>query len=384
VKRLVVCCDGTWNTADQQDVGGLPTPTNVTKIALSIADQDHSGNDQLVFYQAGVGTKRSERFFGGAFGYGLSRNVRDVYRFVVRNFEPGDQLYFLGFSRGAYTARSAAGLIRNSGILRRENSDLIDEAFSLYRDRSSATEPDSVAARLFRRLNSHESRIRFIGVWDTVGAYGIPLSGSRLVHAVNRHWRFHDRVLSSKVDAAFQALAIDEKRRPFKPAIWERSPKQSTEQRVEQMWFSGVHSDVGGGYAQTGLSDIALIWMANNAHQWGLQFRRDTIFANPALVNLYEERDLPITENPLMTPGHKSLKGFYRLLPPRHRRIGEKYASNESAACTAVQRAGGVKGDQEGVAGYRPKNLVRYLDQTERRITDLDLQRAGSTLAVAV
>jgi hypothetical protein len=302
----------------------------------------------------------------------------------VRNFEPGDQLYFLGFSRGAYTARSAAGLIRNSGILRRENHDLIDQAFSLYRDRTSATEPDSVAARLFRRLNSHESRIRFIGVWDTVGAYGIPLSGSRLLHAVNRRWQFHDQTLSSKVDAAFQALAIDEKRRPFKPAIWKQSPKKSTGQRVEQVWFSGVHSDVGGGYAQSGLSDIALIWMANNARQCGLQFRNDTIFANPALVNLYEERNLPITGNPLMTPGHKSLKGIYRLLPPRHRRIGEESASSESAARTAVQRAGGVKGEHEGVAKYRPKNLISYLERTDHQITDLDPPDDGSTLAVAV
>jgi len=375
MKRLVVCCDGTWNTADEEDQDGRPAPTNVTKIALALADRDGQANDQLVFYQAGVGTRPTERFFGGAFGYGLSRNVRDAYRFVMKHFEPDDELYFFGFSRGAYTARSTAGLIRNSGILRPENHDLIDDAFALYRDRRKVTQPDSVAARLFRRVNSYECRIRFIGVWDTVGAYGIPISGSRLVPALNRHWRFHDRVLSSTVDAAFQALAIDEKRRPFKPAIWEPSPNRTRGQRLEQVWFSGVHSDVGGGYRQTGLSDIALRWMADKAYECDLRFRTGTIFADPASINLYDGEDVTVAENPLMDPAHKSYKGIYRLLPPRRRRIGETDVRSESVTSTAVERAGGVDGQDGGVAGYRPKFLVRYLGQANPPITKLDPSR---------
>jgi uncharacterized protein (DUF2235 family) len=167
----------------------------------------------------GVGTTRGERIRGGAFGFGLSRDIRDTYRFLVQNFEPGDELFFFGFSRGAFTARSTVGLIRNSGILGREHADRVDEAYALYRSRSSQTHPRSVEA-LFRRSYSHETRIRFIGVWDTVGALGVPLSGLRLLNLINRRWQFHHTDLSTTVDGAFQALAIDEKRGPFQPTIW--------------------------------------------------------------------------------------------------------------------------------------------------------------------
>ena len=116
-KRLVVCCDGTWNTPDQL------APTNVTKVALAVAPTDSAGHKQLMFYHEGVGTNRWERIWGGAFGFGLSRNVCDTYRFLVQNFEPGDELFFFGFSRGAFTARSTVGLVQNCGILRREHAD---------------------------------------------------------------------------------------------------------------------------------------------------------------------------------------------------------------------------------------------------------------------
>ena len=130
-KRLVLCCDGTWNSPDQK------SPTNVTKLALAIAPVDAMGGEQRIFYHCGLGTNRWERIRGGAFGFGLSRNVRDAYRFIVQTFEPGDELFFLGFSRGAYTARSTAGFVRNCGILRREHEDRVDEAYTLYRDTSS-------------------------------------------------------------------------------------------------------------------------------------------------------------------------------------------------------------------------------------------------------
>jgi uncharacterized protein (DUF2235 family) len=118
-KRLIVCCDGTWNTADQA-IAGRPSPTNVTKLALSIASEDSAGVRQRVYYHSGVGTSRWERLRGGAFGVGLSRNVFDAYHFLIDNYESGDGLYLFGFSRGAFTARSLAGLVRNCGILRRE------------------------------------------------------------------------------------------------------------------------------------------------------------------------------------------------------------------------------------------------------------------------
>ena len=120
MKRLIVACDGTWNRPDQLD-RGEPAPTNVAKLAMALADRDDAGNPQLVHYQPGVGTRRWERLRGGGFGIGLSRNVQECYGFLVDNYEPDDELYFFGFSRGAFTARSTVGLVRNSGILRREN-----------------------------------------------------------------------------------------------------------------------------------------------------------------------------------------------------------------------------------------------------------------------
>jgi uncharacterized protein (DUF2235 family) len=217
-KRLVICCDGTWNTPDQSD-GGRPALTNVAKVALSVSSSSEANVEQRVYYQHGVGVSRWEHIRGGAFGFGLSRNVREAYRFIVENYEPGDELFFFGFSRGAFTARSTVGLIRNAGILRRENTARIDEAYSLYRDR--AVHPNDLESQLFRRTYSFETRIRFIGVWDTVGALGIPLSGVRGLKAITSRWEFHDTALSSIVDAAYQALAIDERRGPFEPAIWE-------------------------------------------------------------------------------------------------------------------------------------------------------------------
>lgn len=211
-KRLVVCCDGTWNFADQ------PSKTNVAKVALSVLPGFAAGKEQRVHYHSGVGTRRRERLRGGAFGAGLSRNVVDAYRFLVETYEPDDELFLFGFSRGAFTARSLAGLVRNGGILRREHADRIPEAWALYRDRIE--QPNGAAATLFRRSYARETEIRFIGVWDTVGALGIPVPGPTWLqpaaHRFNRRWAFHNTELSSWVRAAFHALAIDEQRSAFR------------------------------------------------------------------------------------------------------------------------------------------------------------------------
>lgn len=215
-KRLVVCCDGTWNFADQ------PSKTNVAKIALSVRPGSAAGREQRVYYHSGVGTLRQERLRGGAFGMGLSRNVLDAYRFLVESYEPDDDLYLFGFSRGAFTVRSLAGLVRNSGILRRDHVDRTREAWALYRDRIER--PTGAATTLFRRTYARETPIRFIGVWDTVGALGIPTPDAAClrptVDRFNRRWAFHDTELSSWIAAAFQALAIDEERSAFRPALW--------------------------------------------------------------------------------------------------------------------------------------------------------------------
>lgn len=359
-KRLVLCCDGTWNTPDQL------SPTNVTKIALAIAREDDNGREQRSFYHLGVGTNRWERIRGGAFGFGLSRDVRDVYRFLVQNFEPGDELFFFGFSRGAFTARSTAGFVRNCGILRKEFADRVDEAYALYRNRSSNTHPKSVEATLFRRSYSYETRIRFIGVFDTVGALGVPLDGLRLVNLLNRRWQFHDTDLSTTVDAAFQALAIDEKRGPFRPTLWTRSadsPKADSQQ-LEQVWFTGVHSDVGGGYPQRELSDIPLLWMVDRASRSGLAFQHDAFTHRPDGAAAPSENDETLRSRTYVHQDplgqlHESRKGLYRAIPPFVRRLGVTAEAHEAVASSAVER-------HKQVRTYAPSGLIAYLEQQPR------------------
>jgi uncharacterized protein (DUF2235 family) len=163
----------------------------------------------------------------------LSRNVFDAYHFLIDNYEDGDELYFFGFSRGAFTARSLAGLVRNCGILRRENADRINEAWALYR--SSADKPTGVASILFRRAYSYEPRIHFPGMRDTVGTRGIPALGPRWLQPIakwlNHRSQFHDTKLSTWVDGAFHALAIDEQRAAFEPTLWHQQPAPKTKSR---------------------------------------------------------------------------------------------------------------------------------------------------------
>jgi uncharacterized protein (DUF2235 family) len=343
-KRLVVCCDGTWNTEDQEGHGR--SPTNVTRLFEDVAKQDGHGVEQKPFYHPGVGTTRGERLRGGAFGFGLSKDVKDSYKFIVENFEPGDELFFFGFSRGAFTARSTAGLVRNSGVLRRDEAGRLDEAYKLYRSREA--DPRSEAARNFRDAYSYETRIRFIGVWDTVGALGIPLSGGRLVNIINRRWQFHDTDLSTTVDSAYQAIAVDEKRKPFKPTIWKQQADAPATQHLEQVWFAGVHSDVGGGYQLRQLADITLWWMKDAATSCGLLLERVDDGIDPAWVD---------------GRLHHSDKGLWRVLPPYVRPIGQVDPKHEAAASTAVDRLDSRT--------YSPANLEKYLRSSGKKVTEI-------------
>jgi len=332
-KRLVVCCDGTWNRPDQLK-HGVPTATNVSKLALGVAREDAKGIRQLLFYQHGVGTQRFERIRGGALGFGLSRNVRDCYRFLVENYEPGDELYLFGFSRGAFTARSTAGLVRNAGILRPEHLARIDDAYRLYRAREDTRRPRGVEARIFRRMYSHpENDIKFVGVWDTVGSLGIPTGVLRLPF-LTRRWSFHDTTLSSRVRFAYHALAIDELRKPFKPTLWEQKERVPG-QTLEQVWFAGVHSDVGGGYPEPDLADIALLWMMQRARGTGLAFDPDHLKPSTPPIDA-ELRALGAQVAPdALGPIHQSRKGIYLLQPPHLR---PPKADGGAAASSAVRR----------------------------------------------
>jgi uncharacterized protein (DUF2235 family) len=338
-KRLVICCDGTWSSLKQ------PNPTNVRRVWDEVPRAAADGTPQLTCYLEGVGAGLPllGHLAGGAFGWGLSANVRKAYEFVVKNYEPDDELFFFGFSRGAYTARSTVGLIRNCGVLRSEHAGLIGDAYRLYRNRDEATGPDSPDAVRFRKEHAHEdvTPIRFIGVWDTVGALGIPLSGGRLLHLVNRRWQFHDMTLSSTVQSAFQALAVDEHRKSYVPAVWKpsRKPAEQNQER-EQVWFAGAHSDVGGGYPEHDLSDIALRWLANRADKCGLAF-------DPGAFDSLARADV---KGKL----HTSLNAFFRLFGSADRPIGQADAPSESLASSAR--------DRHQAMAYSPANLVAYLE----------------------
>jgi uncharacterized protein (DUF2235 family) len=302
MKRLIVCCDGTWNTPDAA-VDGIPCPTNVVKVAEAIGPLDERGTPQCVFYDRGVGTRggRLRRSFDGATGTGLSRNVLNAYRWINERFEPGDEIFLLGFSRGAFTARSLGGLIRNSGILRRGAFDQERNAYSLYRSRSRATHPKARESRLFRLTYAVADRtpIKCVAVWDTVGALGNPLLIDRFV---DRRNEFHDTELSGIVQNAFQAVAIDEKRKLFEPALWYQETEEIA-QLLEQRWFVGVHSNVGGGYREEGLSDRPLRWLIDKLRGLDVQF--GAIDIKPESVDRLEE----------------SWAGAYRLIPAHHRPI---------------------------------------------------------------
>jgi uncharacterized protein (DUF2235 family) len=341
MKRLVICCDGTWNRPDAE------SPTNVTKLSRAVADRDDNGAVQRVYYHAGVGTGPSDRIRGGGFGWGLSRNVRECYRFVVDNFEAGDELFLFGFSRGAYTARSTVGLIRNAGILRREHVDRIDEAYDLYRGRGDQFHPRGSEATRFRASYSHdEIAVRFVGVWDTVGALGIPGVPKLLA---GRLWAFHDTELSSKVELAYQALAIDEKRRPFVPSLWYRKPDDDNV--LEQRWFAGVHSDVGGGYRDCSLADIALLWMAGKVRESGLALKPDHLVPTAEPDN--EERRLGKQVSPDVDgPLNESFKGFYKLLLPHKRPLADPDVPRGGVAVASSATAR---------RDYNPANLAEYL-----------------------
>jgi uncharacterized protein (DUF2235 family) len=358
MKRLVVCCDGTWNRPDHIDKG-VAAPTNVAKMALAVADSDGAGNPQLLHYQAGVGTRRWEHLVGGGFGVGLSRNVKDCYRFVVDNYAPGDELYFFGFSRGAYTARSIVGLVRNAGILRPEHRDRIEEAYTLYLDPRRDTEPSGIAAQLFRRSFSHdEVEVQFVGVWDTVGALGIPIDGFR-PPMLSRLWGFHDTRLSRYVRNAFHAVAIDERRGPFKPTLWQ-AQADAEGQTLEQVFFAGVHCDVGGGYREPELSEIPLLWMAEKARRCGLGLKPDHLVLDREHPDTDERRD-GRTVAPLPTGTlHNSRTRFYLALPAYDRAL---------AGTDGGWVGSSAKTRWDDDASYRPAGLSKAVSGGEPRVT---------------
>lgn len=257
--RLIVLFDGTWNDPEDQ--------TNVYRMARYIEDYD-GDTRQRFFYDPGVGTTPWTRFRGGAFGYGLSENLLQGYEWLAKRYTQESEIWIFGFSRGAYTARSLVGLIRKCGLLHVVTPSLLRQAESLYRDKT--LHPDSETCSSFRKNYSREVKIHFIGVWDTVGALGVP--GSTLLSEKGRY-AWHDTELSSIVERAYHAVALDEHREAYNVSLW-TSPngeKKAANIDVEQRWFIGAHANVGGGYGNDPLADCSFEWIFRKAQQAGLK-----------------------------------------------------------------------------------------------------------------
>lgn len=341
-KHIIICCDGTWSNRDHKDRGKV-SPSNVVHMARAIAPIAPDGTHQVVYYHPGVGTYWGQQLIGGAFGIGITQNIEDVYCFLVDNYHEGDKIFLFGFSRGAYTARSIAGLMRNCGILYKRHAARFKEAYDLYRRRDEASKPNGEEAKQFRKDYSREEfTIKFLGVWDTVGSLGIPF-GPLLRHLTKRYHEFHDVTLSRIVENAYHAMAIDERRKHFEPTLWEKQP-DAENQILEQVWFAGTHSNVGGGYVDRGLSDIAFIWMKEKAEACGLAFAQEYITDN-ICVKL---------DKNIRGELRNSKTGIFRLLGDYIRPIGAQTNGFELVHASVKRRYE----DSKISPAYRPENLT--------------------------
>lgn len=280
-RNLVIFCDGTSNEPAPADkaAGG----TNVVRLFRCLKKDEQ----QIVYYDPGIGTtgildlwrgrtNRARALAEQATGYGLDRHVAQAYRFICEHYRTGDRIWLFGFSRGAYTARVVAGLLHQIGLLRSEQSNLADFALKAYKE-SSDNGDLSIGWKFARAVGSREATIHFLGLWDTVGSMIAPLKdriGFGLTHLPYTRQ-------NPSVACIRHAMAIDERRRMFRPSPWRQTEfvpnrfdaSQNVPQDVEQVWFAGAHGDVGGGHAeeQSGLSKLSLEWMAGEAAVAGLR-----------------------------------------------------------------------------------------------------------------
>jgi uncharacterized protein (DUF2235 family) len=310
-RKIILCFDGTNNEY-------AATNTNVVKLYAML---DRSKGDQFAYYQPGIGTFPPPGMWGKikkwivtrldlAIAWLLEEHVTDGYRFLMRYYQDGDQIFIFGFSRGAYTARALAGMIHKVGLLSQGNEELIPFAWAQYK-----RETDWSISGGFRKTFCRKVSIDFIGLWDTVSSVG---------------WLWHPEYLeftanNPSVKVVRHAVAMDERRSYFVQNLWGHDPNIPTD--IEQVWFAGVHCDVGGGYveAESGLSKIALKWMVEEAKKCELRFDPSTeATILPALSNQYTAAPDPTAQQ------HESLSGFWWLaeyLPKRIKDLATGFKS---------------------------------------------------------
>lgn len=280
-KSIVICCDGTGNEIKENQ-------SNVLKFFRTL----EKDADQVVYYDPGVGTisdsgawsmfkTKAKGVFGLLTGYGLDANVLEGYRFLVNNYKDGDKIYLFGFSRGAYTVRVLAGLTALIGILSKEQDNLCGYALTAYK-RAQKADNYKIAWRFHRVLQTRFAPIRFMGCWDTVGSVIIPRRDRFYIPTLATLPLTHE---NSTVQTFRHAMAIDERRRMFRLVPWAKDQVFRTDLRSEpagrqdskEVWFAGVHSDIGGGYpeAESGPAKTVLNWMMGEAKENGLRFDQE-------------------------------------------------------------------------------------------------------------
>lgn len=372
MKRIAIFCDGTWNSPT------IEQPTHVRQLSMAV-DQ---GPDQLALYMPGVGVNHQRagaftglfnKFGGGAFGWGLNAKIKAAYADLARNYEPGDEILIFGFSRGAYTARSLGGMIRKCGFPDKVTKRTINNAFRLYKKGGKKNAPDAPhilkerarlsphfatsQADLDSRSGSgvHRVRVTYMGIWDTVGALGLPVA---LFGPVAKLWnfrhRFHDTDLSGMVQSARHAVAIDEMRAMFEVTPWSNLDKTrdehgnttgpglnqgdtSPDRPYQQMWFTGDHSMVGGTGKLRGLTSITLDWIAKGAQNVGLRLRDDPPFLDAA-------------PDPLHPGAEQHDRDALRVIAPDLLRRRQLLYSHTDVSPAVLDRI-------RATPGYRPDNL---------------------------
>ncbi|HEY1983323.1 MAG TPA: DUF2235 domain-containing protein [Xanthobacteraceae bacterium] len=373
-KRLAVFLDGTWNNVGDD--------TNVWRLKSLCAPMGTDGLAQLVYYERGL-----HGFLGGALGVGLDQDIKDAYQWLTEQYDPGDDIFIFGFSRGAYTARSLAGFIAKCGLLKSGGPLGVKQLYDRYRRAdartiwalldacNNGTLGDCTLEETWMIKYSMAIHIKLVGVWETVGALGVPLfSVAGISH------QFLTTGLRRPIDFGFHAMAIDEHRRAFSPTLWTVKDNENPDpdaapprplSSVEQRWFVGAHANVGGGYASDLLPQIPLRWLMKKASLHGLAFRNDVELDGDAL------------KASIADSYRAFLHGVYRFFSrPYYRRIGEPPAPDKDGASSSNVNEtidASVFARWNSDPGYRPQNLKDWEARHHVHISSLKVSVLADT-----
>jgi uncharacterized protein (DUF2235 family) len=374
-KRLALFFDGTWNKPENN--------TNVYRLFLMLAKQSDDAAIQKGFYDQGVGTHWFDRVSGGALGWGVSENVCLGYRWLMEHYDPGDEIFLFGFSRGAFTARSLAGLIAECGLLkpdaamsfrqlyeRYQQGKLAKPIYTLRFEKTKGRNDFDFEERVLLDHSWYErGLIKMVGVWDTVGSLGIPFGN---VPGLSRKTLgFHNTHLSSVVEHNYQALALDEQRKPYWGMLWTNFVPNQTDTEearradnrfIEQRWFSGAHCDVGGGYRNDLVSQRPLSWLQGKAKRCGLGFR-SVIEVDPGDLAGYchdSYADFLGGMWKYLTLGHRYVRWVQS--NPVRKTEGWVHTVNERIDRSVFERC-------KATSSYRPASLIEWAG---RKNLDLD------------